>query len=86
MKNYKKKKLICFENHFQGDGIKLCKKSTTFTTIFRVKKCYYHYDFVCKKVPLSSRYAKIVVYLTSFTRVLKWPTRAKKGPIYTRTS
>jgi hypothetical protein len=39
----------------------------------------------------------ILVYLTSlcvnwaffgtrFTRVLKWPTRAKKGPIYTQTS
>jgi hypothetical protein len=32
------------------------------------------------------RFYKIVVYLTSFTRVLNWPTYAKKGPIYTRTS
>jgi hypothetical protein len=38
-------------------------KSTTFTTIFRVKKCYFHYDFACKKVPLSLRYAKIVCSL-----------------------
>jgi hypothetical protein len=43
----------------------MMQKSTTFTTIFRVKKCYFHYDFACKKVPLSLRYAKIVVYLTS---------------------
>jgi hypothetical protein len=34
------------------------QESTTFTTIFRVKKCYFHYDFACKKVPLSLRYAK----------------------------
>jgi hypothetical protein len=25
-------------------------------------------------------------FFARFTRVLKWPTRAKKGPIYTRTS
>jgi hypothetical protein len=36
----------------------MMQKSTTFTTIFRVKKCYFHYDFACKKVPLSLRYAK----------------------------
>jgi hypothetical protein len=35
----------------------MMQKSTTFT-IFRVKKCYFHYDFACKKVPLSLRYAK----------------------------
>jgi hypothetical protein len=34
------------------------QKSTTFTTNFYVKKCYFHYDFVCKKVLLSLRYAK----------------------------
>jgi hypothetical protein len=39
------------------------QKSTTFTTIFHVKKCYFHYDFACKKVPLSSRYAKKVLLL-----------------------
>jgi hypothetical protein len=27
----------------------MMQKSTTFTTIFRVKKCYFHYDFACKK-------------------------------------
>jgi hypothetical protein len=27
-------------------------------SIFRVKKCYFHYDFACKKVPLSLRYAE----------------------------
>jgi hypothetical protein len=36
----------------------MMQKSTTFTTIFRVKKCYFHYDFASKKVPLSLRYAK----------------------------
>jgi hypothetical protein len=34
------------------------QKSTTFTRIFRVQKCYFHYDFSCKKVPFSLRYAK----------------------------
>jgi hypothetical protein len=27
----------------------MIQKSTTFTTIFRVKKYYFHYDFSCKK-------------------------------------
>jgi hypothetical protein len=36
----------------------MMQKSTTFTTIFCVKKCYFHYDFACKKVPLSLRFAK----------------------------
>jgi hypothetical protein len=36
----------------------MMQKSTSFTTIFRVKKCYFHYDFSCKKVPLSLRNAK----------------------------
>jgi hypothetical protein len=27
----------------------MMQKSSTFTTIFRVKKCYFHYDFACKK-------------------------------------
>jgi hypothetical protein len=39
----------------------MMQKSTTFTTIFRVKRCYFHYDFVCKKVPLSLRYAKKII-------------------------
>jgi hypothetical protein len=43
----------------------MMQKSTTFTTIFRVKKCYFHYDFACKKVPLSLRYAKKDTLLTS---------------------
>jgi hypothetical protein len=43
----------------------MMQKSTTFTTIFRVKKCYFHYDFACKKVPLSLRYAKIVIFVLS---------------------
>jgi hypothetical protein len=34
------------------------QKSSTFTTTFRLKKCYFHYDYACKKVPLSLRYAK----------------------------
>jgi hypothetical protein len=28
------------------------------------KKYYFHYDFACKKVPVSLRYAKIVIYTT----------------------
>jgi hypothetical protein len=31
----------------------MMQKSTAFTTIFRIKRCYFHYDFACKKVPLS---------------------------------
>jgi hypothetical protein len=40
----------------------MMQKSTTFTTIFRVKKYYFHYDFTCKKVPLSLRYAKKQIF------------------------
>jgi hypothetical protein len=29
----------------------MMQKSTTFTMIFYIKKCYFHYDFACKKVP-----------------------------------
>jgi hypothetical protein len=36
----------------------MMQQSTTFTSIFRIKKCYFHYDFACKKVPLPLRYAK----------------------------
>jgi hypothetical protein len=36
----------------------MMQKSTTFTTIVRVKKGYFRYDFACKKVSLSLRYAK----------------------------
>jgi hypothetical protein len=36
----------------------MMQKSTAFTTIFHLKKCYFHYDFACKKVPLSLRHAK----------------------------
>jgi hypothetical protein len=36
----------------------MMQKSTTFTTIFLVKKCYFNYDFLCKNVPLSLQYAK----------------------------
>jgi hypothetical protein len=39
----------------------MMQKSTTFTTIFRAKKCYFHYDFACKKVPVSLRYAKKLI-------------------------
>jgi hypothetical protein len=42
------------------------QKSTTFNTIFRVKKCYFHYDFTCKKVPLSLRYTKNNYCTTSY--------------------
>jgi hypothetical protein len=41
----------------------MMQKSTIFTAIFRVKKCYFHYDFACKKVPLSLRYAKNIFFL-----------------------
>jgi hypothetical protein len=42
----------------------MMQKNTTFTTIFRVKKYYFHYDFACKKVPLPLRYAKKIVTLS----------------------
>jgi hypothetical protein len=45
----------------------MMQKSTTFTTIFRVKKCYFHYDFACKKVSLSLRYAKKYIFLSKFS-------------------
>jgi hypothetical protein len=48
----------------------MMQKSITFTTIFRVKKCYFHYDFACKKVPLSLRYAK--KYICSKNNVHIW--------------
>jgi hypothetical protein len=44
----------------------MIKKSTTFTTIFRVKKCYFRYEFACKKVPLSLRYAKNTIFFFLF--------------------
>jgi hypothetical protein len=43
------------------------QKSTTFTTIFRVKKCHFHYDFACIKVPLSLRYAKKALRMPIFS-------------------
>jgi hypothetical protein len=46
----------------------MMQKSTTFTMSFRVKKCYFHYDFACKKVPLSLRYAK--KYICNRIRIL----------------
>jgi hypothetical protein len=38
----------------------MMKKSTAFSTIFRLKKCFY-YDFSLKKILLSLRYAKNVI-------------------------
>jgi hypothetical protein len=52
----------------------MMQKSTTFTTIFRIKKCYSHYDFACKKVPLSLRYAKNRIFpktICCFTLLLE---------------
>jgi hypothetical protein len=47
------------------------QKSTTFTTIFPVKKYYFHYDFACKKVPLSLRYAKNIYTELSFKCIIR---------------
>jgi hypothetical protein len=44
----------------------MMQKSTTFTTIFRIKKYYFHYDFACKKVLLSLRYAKNNFFNSSY--------------------
>jgi hypothetical protein len=59
------------------------QKSTTFTTIFCVKKCYFHYDFACKKVPLPLRYAKnyVVVRVTFFfsQSLVKTPNNIHTG-------
>jgi hypothetical protein len=61
----------------------MIQKSITFTTIFRVKKCYFHYDFACKKVPLSLRYAKnyLVVRVTFFfsQSLVKTPNNIQTG-------
>jgi hypothetical protein len=46
----------------------MMQKSSTFTTIFRVKKCYFHYDFACKKVSLSLRYANKIIKNLNFTK------------------
>jgi hypothetical protein len=46
----------------------MMQKITTFTTIFRVKKCYFHYDFACKKVSLSLRY-----YYSLFIIIILYP-------------
>jgi hypothetical protein len=42
------------------------QKSTIVTTIFRVKKCYFHYVFSCKRGPLSLRYAKKKCFLGNY--------------------
>jgi hypothetical protein len=57
MKNYKKIGTYALQASPRRWN-KLMQKRTAFTTIFRVKKCGFHYDFACKKVPLSLRYAK----------------------------
>jgi hypothetical protein len=61
----------------------MIQKSITFTTIFRVKKCYFHYDFACKKVTLSLRYAKnyLVVRVTFFfsQSLVKTPNNIQTG-------
>jgi hypothetical protein len=41
----------------------MMQKSTTFTTIFRVKKCYFHYDFACKKVTFITIFKKYYIEL-----------------------
>jgi hypothetical protein len=66
MKNYKKKYWYALTI------ISKEQKITTFTTIFRVKKCYFHYDFACKEVPLSLRYAKNKNKLHFWTDLLVW--------------
>jgi hypothetical protein len=47
----------------------MMQKSGTFTTIFHVKKCYFHYDFACKK-SATLRYAKKYFFQAKFTRKL----------------
>jgi hypothetical protein len=49
----------------------MVQKGTTFTTIFRVKKCYFHYDFSCKKVPVSLRYAKNDIKTRNYCKFVK---------------
>jgi hypothetical protein len=48
----------------------MMQKSTTFTTIFPVKKCYFHDDFACKKVSLSLRY---YYYYLLFNIIILYP-------------
>jgi hypothetical protein len=50
----------------------MVQKSATFTTIFRAKKCYFHYDFACKTVPLSLRYAKKYYALYALPSTTTW--------------
>jgi hypothetical protein len=48
------------------------------TTIFRVKKCYFHYDFACKKVP--NKYFQWVCVIFVVSEVHKVHSRIKKPP------
>jgi hypothetical protein len=62
------------------------QKSTTFTTIFRVKKCYFHYDFAYKKVSFSLRYAKNVPRDRLYYSVVeyisdRWKTRMQESKV-----
>jgi hypothetical protein len=63
------------------------------TLLYRFKNQIFYERKRMKKLALfltdvknSSLFDEFVCKLGLFTRVLKWPIRAKKGPIYTRTS
>jgi hypothetical protein len=43
----------------------MMQKSTTFTTIFHLKKSYFHYDFGCKKMFFVT-VCKIVICTISY--------------------
>jgi hypothetical protein len=50
----------------------MMQKSTTFTTIFRVKSATFtKILFACKKVPLSLRYAKKINFVASFLVIIE---------------
>jgi hypothetical protein len=60
----------------------MMQKCTTVTTIFRVKKCYFHYVFSCKRGPLSLRYAKknvlIIIFFCPFSFYITYTVSVKQ--------
>jgi hypothetical protein len=49
----------------------MMQKCTTFTTIFRVKKCHFHYDFACKKSATFITICKKRMFIIILLRYLK---------------
>jgi hypothetical protein len=62
IKKLQNKRLVCFDNHLQGDGIKLYKKYY-FHYDFLCKKCYFHYDLHVKKCHFHYDMQKMIFFV-----------------------